>query len=78
MSLKEHQSLVASWNCVFQLSVAEAQVLGGLRRELINNLIFPTWASAAGFNNNFDRPFDSEFLAPMQHLRPVCSAFSDL
>ena len=34
---------------VFQFSVA--QVLVGLRKQ-INNFVFPTWARAAGFNNN--------------------------
>ena len=36
--------------CFLQFSVA--QVLVGLRKQFINNFVFPTWASAAGFNNN--------------------------
>ena len=37
--------------CVyFQFSVA--QVLVGLRKQFINNFVFPTWACATGFNNN--------------------------
>ena len=35
---------------VFQFSVV--QVLVGLRKQFINNFVFPTWACAAGFNNN--------------------------
>ena len=34
----------------FQFSVA--QVLVGLRKQFINNFVFPTWACAASFNNN--------------------------
>ena len=26
----------------------------GLRKQFINNFVFPTWACAAGFNNNKD------------------------
>ena len=36
--------------CFLQFSVA--QVLVGLRKQFINNFIYPTCASAAGFNNN--------------------------
>ena len=36
--------------CFLQFSVA--QVLVGLRKQSINNFIFPTWACTAGFNNN--------------------------
>ena len=35
---------------VFQFSVV--QVFVGLRKQFINNFVFPTWACAAGFNNN--------------------------
>ena len=28
-----------------------AKVLAGLRKQLINNSVFPIWASAAGFDN---------------------------
>ena len=35
---------------VFEFSVA--QVLVGLRKQFRNNFVFPTWACAAGFNNN--------------------------
>ena len=33
-----------------QFSVAQVHV--GLRKQFINNFVFPTWAYAAGFNNN--------------------------
>ena len=36
--------------CFLQFSVA--QVLMGLRKQFMNNFVFPTWACAAGFNNN--------------------------
>ena len=36
--------------CFLQFSVA--QVLVGLRKEFINNFVFPAWVCAAGFNNN--------------------------
>ena len=36
--------------CLLQFSVA--QVLVGLRKQYINNFIFPTKACAAGYNNN--------------------------
>ena len=36
--------------CFLQFSVA--QVFVGLRKQFINNIVFPTWACAAGFNNN--------------------------
>ena len=29
-----------------------AQMLAGLRKQFINNFVYPTWACAAGFNNN--------------------------
>ena len=29
-----------------------AHVLVGLRKQFIDNFVFPTWAGAAGFNNN--------------------------
>ena len=35
--------------CFLQFSVA--QVLVGLRKQFINNFVFPTCAYAAGFNN---------------------------
>ena len=38
--------------CFLEFSVA--QVLVGLRKQFINNFVFPTWACAAGFNNNND------------------------
>ena len=31
-----------------------AQVLVGLLKQYINNFVSPTWACAAGFNNNND------------------------
>ena len=36
--------------CFLQFTVA--QVLLGLRKQFINNFVFPAWAGAAGFNNN--------------------------
>ena len=36
--------------CFLQFSVV--QVLVGLQKQLIKNVVFPTWACAAGFNNN--------------------------
>ena len=38
--------------CFLQFSVP--QVLVGLRMQFINNFVFPSWACAAGFNNNDD------------------------
>ena len=35
---------------VFEFSVA--QVLVGLRQQFIDNFVFPTWAYAAGINND--------------------------
>ena len=37
-------------SCFLQFSVE--QVLVWLRKQLINNFVFPTWAFTAGFNNN--------------------------
>ena len=37
---------------VFLFSVV--QVLVGLRKQFINNFVFPTWACAAGFNKNYN------------------------
>ena len=34
----------------FQFSVV--QVLVGLRKQFINNFVFPTWVCSAGLNNN--------------------------
>ena len=42
--------MVASLSLLFSFSVA--QVLVGLRKQFINNFVFPTWAGPAGFNNN--------------------------
>ena len=36
--------------CFLQFSVAH--VLVGLRKQFINNFLFPTWTCAVGFNNN--------------------------
>ena len=50
MGLRE-QSIVGFFpKFVFQLSVE--QVLVGLRKQFINNFVFPTWACAAGFKKN--------------------------
>ena len=42
--------MVASLSCVLQFYVAQVHV--GLRKQFINNFVFPTFACAAGFNNN--------------------------
>ena len=39
----------------FVFQFYEAQVVVGLRTQFINNFVFPTWACAAGFNNNNNR-----------------------
>ena len=50
MGLRE-QSIVGCFpEFVFLFSVV--QVLVGLRKQFINNFVFPTRACAAGFNNN--------------------------
>ena len=36
--------------CFLQFSVVQVHV--GLRKQFINIFVFPTWACAAGFNNN--------------------------
>ena len=38
--------------CFFQFFVL--QVLVGLRKQFMNNFVFPTWACAAGFNNYYN------------------------
>ena len=45
--------LVASMSLFFCFS--EVQVLVGLRKQFVNKFVFPTWACAAGFNNNNDK-----------------------
>ena len=49
MGLRE-QSIVGCLTEFFFFPVA--QVLVGLRKQFRNNCVFPTWACAAGFNNN--------------------------
>ena len=50
MGLRE-QSIVSCFpEFVFQFSVV--QVLVELRKQFMNNFVFPTWSCAAGFNNN--------------------------
>ena len=50
MGLRE-QSIVGCFpEFGFQFSVVH--VLVGLRKQCINNFVFPTWACAVGFNNN--------------------------
>ena len=39
--------------CFLQFSIA--QVLVMLKKQFINNFVLPTWACAAGFNNNNNR-----------------------
>ena len=50
MGLKAQSFVGCFLEFVFQFYVA--QVLVGLRKQFINNIVFPTWACAAGFNNN--------------------------
>ena len=50
MDLRE-QSIVGCFP-EFVLQFFLAQMLVVLRKQFINNIVFPTWASAAGFNNN--------------------------
>ena len=41
--------------CFLQFSVA--QVFVGLRKKIINDCAFPSWACAAVFNNNYSKYF---------------------
>ena len=50
MDLKEKSIVGCFPEFVFLFSVV--QVLVGLRRQFMNNFVFPTWACADGFNNN--------------------------
>ena len=50
MGLREPSIVGCFPEFVSQFSVA--QVLMGLRKQFINNFVFPTYACAAGFNNN--------------------------
>ena len=58
--------MVASRSCVFQFSLA--QVLVGLRKQFINNFVFPTSACAAGFNNNNNNNNNNDLLLITRHL----------
>ena len=46
---------------LYFLQLALAQVLVGLRKQLINTFVFLSWACAAGSNNNdtYDSPLES-------------------
>ena len=46
------QSTVGCFSELRFLKFSVAQLLVGLRKQFINNFVFPTWALAAGFNNN--------------------------
>ena len=46
------QSIVYCFPELCFLAFSVAQVLVGLREQLINNFVFHTWACAAGFNDN--------------------------
>ena len=46
------QSTVGCFPELCFLQFALTQVLVGLRKQLMNNFVFPTWACDAGFNNN--------------------------
>ena len=50
MGLREQSIVGCFLECVFQFFVA--QVLVELRKKFINKFVFPTWACAAGFNDN--------------------------
>ena len=54
MGLMEPSIVDCFAEIVFQFS--GAQVLVGLRKQIINNFVFPTYACAAGFNNNSSVP----------------------
>ena len=49
------QSAVGCFPVLWFLQFSVAQVLVGLRKEFIDNLVFPTWAYAVGFNNKNKR-----------------------
>ena len=46
------QSTVGCFPELCFLQFSAAPVIMGLRKQFINNFVFPTWACAAGFNNN--------------------------
>ena len=48
MGLRE-QAIVG---CFPEFVFSVAQALLGLRKQFIQNIVFPSWACAAGFNNN--------------------------
>ena len=48
---------IGSWvqstvGCLVVFSFSVAQVLEGLRKQFINNFVYPNWACVDGFNNN--------------------------
>ena len=47
---------------VFSFSVAQVLVVIG--KQFINNFVFPTWACAAGFNNNYNNNIKSWMFIP--------------
>ena len=61
--------------CCLQFFVA--QVLVGLRKQLLNNFIFPTWACAAGFNNNINLLFHIGLQA-IANYGPTHKGYEDL
>ena len=57
------QSTVGCFPELYFLQFSVAQVLVGLRKQFINNFVFPTWACVGGFNNNNNNNFFETFLA---------------
>ena len=61
--------------CCLQFFVA--QVLVGLRKQLLNNFVFPTWACAADFNNNINLLFHIGLQA-IANYGPTHKGYEDL
>ena len=56
-TLHGFKGAVNHWNCFHELCFLQfsvAQVLVVLRKQIVNNFVFSTWASTAGFNNNYN------------------------
>ena len=43
------------------------QVLVGLRKQFMNKFVFPTWAGAAGFNNNDNAQYCTDRRCTISH-----------
>ena len=55
-------------------SVSVAQVLVGLRKQFINNFVFPTWACATDFNNNL---IIQHYQIPVYRICFILNFFND-